>query len=109
FRRKCEVLSTVDVLISENIETVEKFLSSYTLVEKTENSLEVTDELGFTFKVFSSNINDFYRDLILSTGSTAHLEQLFQILPDLPSLSSEEAVYRNLGLDYIEPELREGL
>src|SRR5690606_16952002 len=82
---------------------------SYTLVEKTENSLEVTDELGFTFKVFSSNINDFYRDLILSTGSTAHLEQLFQILPDLPSLSSEEAVYRNLGLDYIEPELREGL
>lgn len=109
FRRKCEVLSTVDVLISENIETVEKFLSSYTLVEKTENSLEVTDELGFTFKVFSSNINDFYRDLILSTGSTAHLEQLFQILPDLPSLSSEEAIYRNLGLDYIEPELREGL
>lgn len=109
FRRKCEVLSTVDVLISENIETVEKFLSSYTLVEKTENSLEVTDELGFTFKVFSSNINDFYRDLILSTGSTAHLEQLFQILSDLPSLSSEEAVYRNLGLDYIEPELREGL
>lgn len=109
FRRKCEVLSTVDVLISENIETVEKFLSSYTLVEKTENSLEVTDELCFTFKVFSSNINDFYRDLILSTGSTAHLEQLFQILPDLPSLSSEEAVYRNLGLDYIEPELREGL
>lgn len=109
FRRKCEVLSTVDLLISESIEAVEKFLADYTLVEKTENSLEITDELGFTFKVFSTNINDFYRDLILSTGSTAHLDLLFNILPDLPSLSSEEAIYRNLRLDYIEPELREGL
>ncbi|MGJ1438518.1 MULTISPECIES: DNA polymerase/3'-5' exonuclease PolX [Sphingobacterium] len=109
FRRKCEVLSTVDLLISESIDNVEKFLDGFTLVEKTENSIELTDELGFTFKVFSSNINDFYRDLILSTGSTAHLDLLFSILPDLPSLSSEEAIYRNLGLDYIEPELREGL
>jgi len=109
FRRKCEVLSTVDLLISESIEAVEKFLGDYTLVEKTENSLEITDELGFTFKVFSTNINDFYRDLILSTGSTAHLDLLFNILPELPSLSSEEAIYRNLRLDYIEPELREGL
>ncbi|WP_293904089.1 DNA polymerase/3'-5' exonuclease PolX [Sphingobacterium sp. UBA5670] len=109
FRRKCEILSTVDLLISEHIDSVEKFLSAYTLVEKTENSIELTDDLGFTFKVFSSNINDFYRDLILSTGSTAHLDLLFNILPDLPSLSSEEAIYRNLGLDYIEPELREGL
>ncbi|WP_343321803.1 helix-hairpin-helix domain-containing protein [Sphingobacterium multivorum] len=109
FRRKCEVLSTVDLLISESIDNVEKFLAGFTLVEKTENSIELTDELGFTFKVFSSNINDFYRDLILSTGSTAHLDLLFNILPDLPSLSSEEAIYRNLGLDYIEPELREGL
>lgn len=109
FRRKCEVLSTVDLLISESIDNVEKFLNGFTLVEKTENSIELTDELGFTFKVFSSNINDFYRDLILSTGSTAHLDVLFNILPDLPSLSSEEAIYRNLGLDYIEPELREGL
>jgi len=109
FRRKCEILSTVDLLISEHIDSVEKFLGAYTLVEKTENSIELTDDLGFTFKVFSSNINDFYRDLILSTGSTAHLDLLFNILPDLPSLSSEEAIYRNLGLDYIEPELREGL
>lgn len=109
FRRKCEILSTVDLLISEHIDSVEKFLSAYTLVEKTENSIELTDDLGFTFKIFSSNINDFYRDLILSTGSTAHLDLLFNILPDLPSLSSEEAIYRNLGLDYIEPELREGL
>lgn len=109
FRRKCEVLSTVDLLISESIDNVEKFVDGLTLVEKTENSIELTDELGFTFKVFSSNINDFYRDLILSTGSTAHLDLLFNILPDLPSLSSEEAIYRNLGLDYIEPELREGL
>ncbi|WP_343558585.1 helix-hairpin-helix domain-containing protein [Sphingobacterium sp.] len=109
FRRKCEVLSTVDLLISESIEAVEKFLGDYTLVEKTENSLEIIDDLGFTFKVFSTNINDFYRDLILSTGSTAHLDLLFNILPDLPSLSSEEAIYRNLRLDYIEPELREGL
>ncbi len=109
FRRKCEVLSTVDLLISESIDNVEKVLDGFTLVEKTENSIELTDELGFTFKVFSSNINDFYRDLILSTGSTAHLDLLFNILPDLPSLSSEEAIYRNLGLDYIEPELREGL
>lgn len=109
FRRKCEILSTVDLLISEHIDSVEKFLGAYTLVEKTENSIELTDDLGFTFKVFSSNINDFYRDLILSTGSTTHLDLLFNILPDLPSLSSEEAIYRNLGLDYIEPELREGL
>ncbi|WP_293939812.1 DNA polymerase/3'-5' exonuclease PolX [Sphingobacterium sp. UBA5996] len=109
FRRKCEVLSTVDLLISESIDSVIKYLEGYILVERTENSIELTDELGFTFKVFNTNINDFYRDLILSTGSTAHLELLFNILPDLPSLSSEEAIYRNLGMDYIEPELREGL
>src|SRR3546814_9100987 len=49
--------------------------------------------------------------LIFHTGSKGHLEQLEQVnkLENYRKAQSEQEIYQGLGLDYIEPELREGL
>src|SRR3546814_3028743 len=54
---------------------------------------------------------EFAWRLLCSTGSKAHLEQLQQVnnLENYRKAQSEQEIYQALGLDYIEPELREGL
>lgn len=56
----------------------------------------------------------FARELVLETGSDAHLERLRQVaagrsidLDDLSGLPDERAVYAELGLEFIPAELRE--
>ncbi len=105
FRRKCEVLSAVDILIAGSPEEVQVQLaplSDYTFSDQ----LEYRDESGFKFQIRCSSPAEFYKNLLTTTGSAAHLD----LLPsEIPALNSEAEIYQSFGLAYIEPELREGL
>lgn len=50
----------------------------------------------------------FARELLVQTGSEAHLEQLQKLGP-IVDLNSEALIYESLGLEYVPPELREGM
>ncbi|HYH55759.1 MAG TPA: helix-hairpin-helix domain-containing protein, partial [Anseongella sp.] len=54
---------------------------------------------------------EFAWRLLLGTGHKAHIERLGQVssLEEYRNAGSEQEIYRGLGLEYIEPELREGL
>ena len=114
FRRKCEILQSVDILVeasrSELAEAVTKMgtLSIQELDDPAQ--LEAKSETGTGFRFLTADPQSFHRQLLISTGSDGHLRQLDELLAEsqLPDFDSEQAIYRSLGLQYIEPELREG-
>lgn len=112
YRRKCEVLQHIDILIENEQEALFSALESLELaldMTKEIDFIGFRDEHNFTFRLFSTDAVHFPKDWLLTTGSVEHIQQLLAIKASLPIRTSEEAIYHDLGLQFIEPELREGL
>lgn len=114
YRRKLEVLQRVDILAEASIQelmTAANKLGGWSqqdtglLTEK--DTLEYRMDSNFHFRLIATTSEKFATDLLLSTGSVEHIQQLPPILKS--TSTSEQDIYRDLGLSYIEPELREGL
>ncbi len=112
FRRKCEVLQSVEIVTDSPLAVLTAAINtipSLTVEEKDNNSLKTKDENGIAFHFISVETTAFSRQLLLTTGSEQHVTQLEDMaIVGISNLDSEEAIYKSLGLDYIEPELREG-
>ncbi|TJZ54902.1 DNA polymerase/3'-5' exonuclease PolX [Sphingobacterium olei] len=112
FRRKCEVLTHIELLsdasADEIYKAVEKLNNEIILNEDT-HSISFKDENNFSFVIYFTSEDDYAKELMITTGSEKHLELIQQIQHVIPALGSEEEIYQQLGLNYIEPELREGL
>lgn len=95
---------------------------SYTIQEKS-NSITVELWTGIRMNVYATAPQSFGAELIFRTGNKKHLNQLKEeaktqglILKDNDffkkknsiHIIEEKEIYHNLGLDFIEPELREG-
>ncbi len=64
------------------------------------------DAAGMPIHIYQATPTDFAKALFLTTGSPAHLLAFGELLAET---SSEEAIYAAKDMQYIEPELREGL
>ncbi len=121
-RRKMEVVERVEVLIgTEQVHTVFHWLDQQSMLQK-EDKLSgpfawrgqfVEHALKLT--VLFCKPKEFYKQLILQTGSKAHLalfggegKQLGAVLDSIMEPLSEAEVYEQAKLPYIPPELREG-
>ncbi|UIR54548.1 helix-hairpin-helix domain-containing protein [Sphingobacterium sp. SRCM116780] len=109
FRRKCEVLSAIDIILDASKEATLQYIHrTYPNHVKEDNDyISFQDENGFSFHIYVTTSQDFYKNLLLTTGSQNHIELLDQ--QKITPLGSEEEIYAAHGLTYIEPELREGL
>ncbi|MBE8714542.1 DNA polymerase/3'-5' exonuclease PolX [Sphingobacterium hungaricum] len=111
FRRKVEVLQQIELIADVSRDALENALVQlkYEMeLEETKNSISFKDENNFSFQVYPSEPHSFGTDLLFRTGSEAHIEQLQKIQNPIPNFPTEKECYAYLGLDYIEPELREG-
>lgn len=111
YRRCCEVLQSIDLLLQADSNTVINALrqaESYTDISIENNRISFSDALGFPFHLYCTDEAQFAKQWILTTGSEEHLQQLGANPSELPALASEELIYQGLGLAYIVPELREG-
>ncbi|MGN0002986.1 MAG: helix-hairpin-helix domain-containing protein [Sphingobacterium composti] len=111
FRRKCEVLQRVELITNAPLQNLEKAiidLKFESQVEINNNSISFVDENACPFLVYSATDN-FAKELLLTTGSTQHIDLLKSINSQIPHGTDENDIYSKLGLAYIEPELREGL
>ncbi|WP_257667126.1 DNA polymerase/3'-5' exonuclease PolX [Parapedobacter tibetensis] len=113
FRRKCEVLQSVDIIIESSIAELKQAITQiYNLIienEEMDNIVNAKDENGITFRFISTDLLPFSQQLLITTGAKQHVDRLEALANEgLPSLDSEEAIYRSLGMTFIEPELREG-
>jgi len=91
-RRKCEIIDKIEILIaSENAVNI--------------NEIENISKVKIEIIVCSEN--EFQNKLFETTATENHLFQVSY--HSTPLYSSENEIYKSLQLQYIEPELREGL
>lgn len=112
YRRKLEVLQHIDILSDVDQDVLKNYLLSVNdeINYKVDlNRILFTDTNSCSFIIHTCSQENFAKELLISTGSNLHLDLLKNINPNLPSLLSENEIYKSLGLNYIEPELREGL
>lgn len=110
FRRKAEIISALTFLTTATQEEVTAALAQQEAYSPLENNslLGYQDELGLTYQIITSTKEAFNLNLLLTTGSEGHIEKLNALGKPLQPLATEEAIYADLGLAYIAPELREG-
>ncbi|WP_392469564.1 helix-hairpin-helix domain-containing protein [Sphingobacterium cellulitidis] len=109
YRRKSEVLQHVELLIAAESTAVQqavKALDNEFDVNKENHRITFKDENGIPFEVIITDEKSFAQQLLISTGSSEHIQQL-EVIGEIQELGSEQEIYASLGLEYIEPELRE--
>lgn len=111
FRRKCEVLQQVELITDASLASLEQAIVNLkyeSKIEVSDNKISFADENACPFVVYSAPEN-YAQQMFLTTGSTKHIELLKEISAEIPQGTDEKEIYNQLGLAYIEPELREGL
>lgn len=93
-RRQSIIIDKIELVVAGDISKLD--------LEKFDNPYKVQVDLHHCEE------DEFYEALFLHTGSKEHLKQLKLMHKSGDDVSSEEAIYESYGLDYIEPELREG-
>lgn len=93
YRRKCEVVEGVSILVATDIP---------------EKELDFSHITPMPVSVKKVSKTDYAKELFLSTGNDAHLAMIGW-KDDGKKFNSEEEIYASLGLPLIAPELREGL
>jgi DNA polymerase (family X) len=121
-RRKMETVEQVEILVgTAQVKAVMQWLEKQSILQKkvplsgpfSWRGQFVAHALKLT--VLFCKPKEFYQQLILQTGSQAHLalpvgedKQLGDLLNDVIAPYSEAAIYEQAKLPYIPPELREG-
>lgn len=92
-RRKCEIVESIELVIGRE-------------------SLSVTlkgNEIDIPIKIHYCEPSQFVYTLAKTTGNNLHFEKLASLGIDVSKeYSTERDLYTSIGLNYIEPELREG-
>lgn len=91
-RRKCEIIEKIEILIASEKDVI---------IDEIKNNSTIKIE------IIVCSENEFYNKLFETTSTAAHLSQISYQPGSV--YSSEKEIYQSLQLDYIEPELREGL
>lgn len=121
-RRKLEVIDKIELLASgEDFNQMEEAISALAdFQQDLKGSGPKTWRGAFREQLIPIEITfsqpaDYTKDLFLRTGSTQHLstpvveKNTLRMLANERSFASETELYLAAGMDYIEPELREGM
>ncbi|HEY0054121.1 MAG TPA: helix-hairpin-helix domain-containing protein [Pedobacter sp.] len=113
YRRRCEIIDGLDILIgsllNQDIQNDIEKISTLEIVEVKEQSIETISTSGIKIYFNFCAEENFAVELALQSGSEAHVKELRLRLSDISiSAETEEQVYKQARLPYIEPELREG-
>lgn len=112
FRRCCEIVDEVPLVIGvAHMEEVNSKIFEFDALVFTQTNDEyiyASTETGLKIKIKIVNTVDFYLSWFKETGSVDHVNQVLRRTTQT-IFSSEEAIYLEAGLAYVEPELREGI
>ena len=111
FRRRCEIITELDLLVGTDNpdETAEKLrlFESFEFVKDGDYIYHALTSIGLKIRLFLSSKADFYPQWFSLTGNIEHVRSVLA-LAGTGTYTSEADIYTKAGLDYIEPELREG-
>ena len=111
FRRCCEIIDEVTFIIGTDNTIELNNLSGFDALAFEQTAVDhflATTETGLKIKLKLVHKADFYFTWFKETGNEDHVNEVLKRISST-SFASEEAIYAEAGLAYIEPELREGL
>jgi DNA polymerase (family 10) len=112
YRRLCEIVDNLDFVIgADDLDLVVREINAYsplTFVQQTENLFIADSPFGLKIHLHVFLKTDFYINLFKLTGNSEHVETILKLAGTGP-FEDEAAIYKQAGLAYVEPELREGL
>ncbi len=109
FRRCCEIIDEVPFIIGTD--SVEVDLSGFkelTFEQTSPDNFFAITETGLKVTLQIVYRANFYLTWFKETGNQDHVGEVLKRLTNT-TFANEEAIYEEAGLDFIEPELREGL
>jgi DNA polymerase (family 10) len=114
FRRRCEIINElVFVIGTGKITGAINEIQSAGLFGETavsESTISGKTENGIAVRICMVSEADFYTEVFKQTGDEEHVSSVLARIGDSTWLpDSEEALYAKADLQYIEPELREGV
>lgn len=112
YRRRCEILDGLDI-VAAGIppEQRGKVLNDLglTVINSVEETLEAETSNGIRIYFTFCSPEEYYWQLFRKTGDEEHIKLVLNRLGDeYRQAPSEESIYQQARLQYIEPELREG-
>lgn len=109
-RRKCEVLDEMELIVSTQdiSDTLVKLKALSFIHDASVNSPLISGKVNgmLPLKIFVSDETEFVYNLFMQTGNPKHLEQ---ISVNDKLVNSEQKIYEQIGMQFVEPEMREGL
>jgi DNA polymerase (family 10) len=120
YRRRVEIIDKLDFLIrahdfNQVIETMRRYGGRTSLIESTATAARYSLSAGPLLRLERAQKENWGLGLIRGTGSAAHLRKLARVTGSLAALGetgafpSEQGFYERFGMEFIPPELREGL
>lgn len=112
FRRRCETLDGLDILLAVPSDKVVPQLDSLGLnvLDQTEQGVQTEFANGIKIYFRFCETDRFYWNLFKQTGSPEHVEEVIRLIGyEAEDVKSEEDIYKIAGLQFIDPELREGI
>lgn len=112
FRRLNEIIEEVVFVIgTDKIEAILHQILSFEALDFkdiAQNTFAAHTEGGLHIRLYVVEKADFYINYFKLTGSNKHVDEVLKLAGTGP-FASEEVIYSKAGLDFIVPELREGL
>jgi DNA polymerase (family 10) len=120
YRRRVEIISRFDFLVqardfAQVVETMKRYGGRTAMIESTGTTATYSLSSGPLLCLELARKKNWGLSLIRGTGSAAHLRKLTSVagrltsFEDADTFPSEETFYKRFGMQFIPPELREGL
>lgn len=112
FRRTCEIINEVVFVIgTEDFLAASLELANFSQLDFKQiddTTWAAHNETGIHFKLVIVAKEDFYFEYFKLTGSETHVEEVTQLLGENTKFKDELSIYTTAGLQFVQPELREG-
>lgn len=114
FRRCCEIISELVIIVGSRDQEMAFNALQHTNVIRNVNTngnhINGEFENGLLVDIVCVEKRYFYRELFVQTGDDTHVQTVLARNPEtIDQPESEEMIYKKAGLDFIKPELREGI
>lgn len=107
YRRRTETVSVLEFMADEtDSDIIRQHMDRQHMAKDNGEGKRTwyTKSRNIPVRIYFSKKENFARNLLVTTGSAAHLD----LLTEIPKAETEADIYKKLALHYIIPEMREG-
>lgn len=112
YRRCVEIIEEIDFIIgAQDLREIEEKLADFQQLnfeQQAEGNYIAVSDFGLKIKLTLVEKADFYLNWFKLTGNNLHVNEVLALAGTGP-FDSEQDIYQSADLDFVEPELREGL